>query len=214
LGLGFIFVGTSRRAVSRKACSEILRAVPHTVLTVGVVANEDPVFLKDLLRVCPLGALQFHGEETPEEVLSFKGQAKLIKAIRVQDAGSLAQIPKYKGVDAVLLDTYLEDQPGGTGVSFDWSLAVQAKTYEIPLILSTMGVVLIAETLRFPGTVLLIHGDTHRHRVDQPLMHPDQRARIPSFTRVEVFGSPTQNWVRIRVVPEDGKVRFEVAPGS
>jgi hypothetical protein len=73
---------------------------------------------------------------------------------------------------------------------------------------------LIAETLRFPGTVLLIHGDTHRHRVDQPLMHPDQRARIPSFTRVEVFGSPTQNWVRIRVIPDGANVRFQVTPGS
>lgn len=73
---------------------------------------------------------------------------------------------------------------------------------------------LSAEALQFPGAVLLVHGDTHRHRVDQPLMRPGRRERVANFTRVEVFGSPTQNWVRIRVVPEGATVRFEVTPGS
>ncbi len=134
--LGFIFVGSSRRAISRKTCSEILRAIPHSVLTVGVVADEDPVFLKDLLRVCPLGALQFHGDEPPEAVLPFKEHAKVIKAIRVKDASSLKQIPLYQGVDAVLLDTHWPGRKGGTGVPFDWALAVEAKKYGIPVIVA------------------------------------------------------------------------------
>ena len=134
--LGFIFVGTSRRAISRKTCSEILRAVPPTVLTVGVVADEEPSFLHDLLRVCPLGALQFHGEEPPEEVLPFKERAKVIKAIRVRDARSLEEIPRYRGVDAILLDTHWPGRRGGTGVPFDWSLAAEAKKFEIPVIVA------------------------------------------------------------------------------
>jgi hypothetical protein len=70
------------------------------------------------------------------------------------------------------------------------------------------------ETRNFPGEVLLIHGDTHRHRVDRPLIDPDTQERIPNFTRIEVFGSPTQNWVRVRVDETDAGVRFSAEPGS
>ena len=66
----------------------------------------------------------------------------------------------------------------------------------------------------FRGEVLLVHGDTHRHRVDRPLRDPADGAPFANFTRVEVFGYPTMNWVRIRVSEEAGRVRFFVTPGS
>lgn len=73
---------------------------------------------------------------------------------------------------------------------------------------------LTAETLEFAGAVLLIHGDTHHFRVDHPLLNPDTRRPLANFTRIEVFGSPFVNWVRIRVRTNAGSVRFEVTPGS
>ncbi len=73
---------------------------------------------------------------------------------------------------------------------------------------------LTSETLAFPGEVVLIHGDTHRFRVDRPLLHPEMPRRLANFTRIEVFGSPTVNWVRIRVGNAAGKLTFEVTPGS
>lgn len=66
----------------------------------------------------------------------------------------------------------------------------------------------------FEGEVLLVHGDTHRHRVDRPLRDPANGATLANFTRIEVFGYPVMNWVRIRVMEEAGRVRFEVTPGS
>lgn len=134
--LGFIFVPTSRRCVSRKKAEEILSALPRTVLTVAVVADESPEFLKGLLRVCPFTGLQFHGDESPEEVLAFKGQARLMKTIRVKSGKSLDLIPKYQGVDAILLDTYRKDKPGGTGFAFDWSLAKEAISFGIPIVVA------------------------------------------------------------------------------
>lgn len=134
--IGFVFVPTSPRAVTRHQVEEILRGLPPTVLTVGVVADEDPDFLRGLLRVCPLGALQFHGEEPPEQVLALKEIAKVIKAVRVRGADSLKQIPSYRGVDAVLLDTCDPNRQGGTGTSFDWSLALRAKDHGIPVIVA------------------------------------------------------------------------------
>jgi len=137
--IGFVLVPTSPRAVTRREVEEILRFIPPTVLTVGVVANEDPDFLKGLVRVCSLGALQLHGQEPPEQVLRLKAElsgVEIIKAIRVRDADSLKEIPAYKGVDAILLDTYDPHRFGGTGQPFDWSLAARAKEFEIPLIVA------------------------------------------------------------------------------
>jgi hypothetical protein len=73
---------------------------------------------------------------------------------------------------------------------------------------------LARESSRFDGPVVLVHGDTHRHRVDRPLRDPVSGAPLANFTRVEVHGYPVMNWLRIRVVEENGRVRFEVTPGS
>ena len=53
----------------------------------------------------------------------------------------------------------------------------------------------------FAGKVLFLHGDSHRFRVDRPLL--DARgARMERFTRVECFGPPWESsWVRIGVDP-------------
>lgn len=135
--VGFVFVSASPRAMTRDDVAKILPALPSSVVPIGVVANENPDFLKGLLRVCPLAGLQFHGEESPEQVLAFKGEVRfLIKAIRVKDAGSLEVIPSYQGVDAILLDAYHPEQAGGTGEAFNWQLAVQAKSFGIPIIVA------------------------------------------------------------------------------
>ena len=70
------------------------------------------------------------------------------------------------------------------------------------------------ESSRFDGEVLLIHGDTHRHRFDQPLVHPRTGRPLRNFTRLEVFGSPTVDWVRVQVSRQNGTLRFSATPGS
>ena len=70
----------------------------------------------------------------------------------------------------------------------------------------------------FVRPILLLHGDTHRFRVDRPLA--DRAGRpYPHVTRVESFGWPfTASWVRIAYAPEDPNrfrvsVRDVAAPG-
>ncbi len=73
---------------------------------------------------------------------------------------------------------------------------------------------LTSATRTFKGEVLLVHGDTHRYRVDKPLRDPAGDAPLANFTRVEVFGYPSMNWVRVRVSEEAGRIRFTATPGS
>lgn len=57
----------------------------------------------------------------------------------------------------------------------------------------------------FHGPVLLIHGDSHTQRVDQPLKDASGRVQ-ENFTRVESFGSPDIGWVRVVVDTVAGQV--------
>ena len=62
----------------------------------------------------------------------------------------------------------------------------------------------------FPGDVLLIHGDTHTYRMDQPLT--DEKGWVlANLTRLETFGSPDIGWVRVVVDTLKGEV-IEVEP--
>ncbi len=135
--IGLIFAPASPREVNRQEAAEIVAALPSSVLSIGVVVNENVDFLRGLLRVCRLQGLQLHGDESPEEVLALREDVKfLIKVIRVKDAKSLEAIPSYQGVDAVLLDTFKPLQRGGTGTVFDWGLIPKAKKYGIPIIVA------------------------------------------------------------------------------
>jgi hypothetical protein len=58
---------------------------------------------------------------------------------------------------------------------------------------------LVEETKAFTGQVVLVHGDTHFFKLDKPLI--DQAHLIPNFTRLETFGSPNVDWVRVQVDP-------------
>jgi hypothetical protein len=79
---------------------------------------------------------------------------------------------------------------------------------------SALMTVIAREAQRFDGEVLLIHGDTHRYRVDKPLIDLRTGQPLRNVTRIEVFGSPAVNWVRISVTQESGRVRFDAAAGS
>jgi hypothetical protein len=61
--------------------------------------------------------------------------------------------------------------------------------------------------------MLFVHGDGHRYLVDQPLRDRATGRPIDTFTRVEVFGSPELDWIRIEVDPANPRV-FAISPGS
>ena len=65
---------------------------------------------------------------------------------------------------------------------------------------------LLAHTLAYGKPVILVHGDTHRYRVDQPLIDPATQKPIERFTRIESFGSPSVDWIRVSVDPADAKL--------
>lgn len=72
---------------------------------------------------------------------------------------------------------------------------------------------LLAHTLAFGKPVVLVHGDTHRFRYDQPMIDPATGMRVDNFTRIESFGSPLLDWIRIDMDPL-GAASFKIKTGS
>lgn len=133
--LGLVFAEHSKRKVSLKVAREIKDAVPPYIKKVGLFVDQEPGIVDKILADCKLDMLQFHGQETPEYCQQFKAKAEVIKAFRIEDEQSLRQIPQYE-VDFYLLDTFVEGQQGGTGTTFNWELALEAKEFSRPIFLA------------------------------------------------------------------------------
>lgn len=132
--LGFIFASSARQ-VSPERARNIIRSLPPFVKTVGVFVNEAPSTIRNIVDLCGLDLVQLHGDESLD--LCKELMPYTIKALRIKDDSIVQSIESYRGkVRAILLDTYVKDTPGGTGKTFDWELALKAKEFGIPIILS------------------------------------------------------------------------------
>jgi phosphoribosylanthranilate isomerase len=58
-----------------------------------------------------------------------------MKAFRMRDRESLKKLKEFT-TDAWLLDAYVKDARGGTGASFNWDLAIEAKELGRPIFLA------------------------------------------------------------------------------
>jgi phosphoribosylanthranilate isomerase len=100
---------------------------------VGVFVNPPEDLVLRAIGECGVTLLQFHGDEPPEFCTQFGVMS--MKAIRVRDAASLETLRAYS-TDAWLLDAYTADKLGGTGETFNWDLALEAKKSGKPIFLA------------------------------------------------------------------------------
>lgn len=119
--IGLVFYGKSPRAVGVEQAAAIVQALPPFVTTVGLFVDMPRDQLQQLLQRLPLDLLQFHGDESPADCEGH--DRSYIKALRVRPGEDVAAaMAPYSGARGILLDTFVEGVPGGTGASFDWSL--------------------------------------------------------------------------------------------
>jgi phosphoribosylanthranilate isomerase len=122
--LGMIFWPGSPRACSIAAAEEIGAALKRRVELAGVFVNAPLDEVIATADVASLSLVQLHGDEGPSycrEVERRTG-ARVIKAARVHGAAEVQALQPFH-TDFHLLDAYSVHAPGGTGESFDWSLA-------------------------------------------------------------------------------------------
>ena len=66
--LGFIFVENTPRFVTPAQVAPIVRALPPFVTPVGIFWDHPAGHVKQAVEACGLRALQFHGDEKPEDL--------------------------------------------------------------------------------------------------------------------------------------------------
>ena len=103
--LGFMFYEPSARCITPVRAAAIIAELPAHVAKVGVFVDADEATVRATAATAGLDTLQFHGNESPGYCARF--ELRTIKAFRVKDSESLAQLPDYE-TDAWLLDSYMK----------------------------------------------------------------------------------------------------------
>ncbi|HEV2913290.1 MAG TPA: phosphoribosylanthranilate isomerase [Pyrinomonadaceae bacterium] len=120
--LGFNFYRLSARFITPADARRIIERLPETVLSVGIFVNEErPETLARMADEAAVGAVQLHGDESPEYCRAL-GDRFVIKALRVGEGFRPESASAYQ-TEAILLDALDRDARGGTGRTIDWRVA-------------------------------------------------------------------------------------------
>jgi phosphoribosylanthranilate isomerase len=134
--VGFLVgVPSSPRNLSLERAKTLIEQAPIFVDTIVVTA---PNNIEELTEVCERlkpSAVQIHGKKQfdASEIREKVKDVYLIKTVYVT-ANSLAEekIVNLKAFDAVLFDSFIKGQYGGTGKTHDWTLSKQIREAVAP----------------------------------------------------------------------------------
>lgn len=116
---GFIFHPDSPRYVTQTP------KIPQK--KVGVFVNAPSEYVLQKITEEGLDVIQFHGTESPKDILKIGADIVKWKAFGIQTPGDFKQCKSYEGiVDVFLFDTK-SPQFGGTGKAFNWELLNEYK---------------------------------------------------------------------------------------
>jgi phosphoribosylanthranilate isomerase len=115
--IGFIFWPDSPRFIDPHRARTIVAALPPFVTAVGVFVNQPIAHVNAVASLVRLGAVQLHGDETPEYAAAMS--APVMKAVTVE----AANLHTWPSRVRLLLDVHDPVVRGGTGHTIDWAAA-------------------------------------------------------------------------------------------
>ncbi|WP_421654660.1 phosphoribosylanthranilate isomerase [Leptothermofonsia sp. ETS-13] len=128
--LGFICARQSPRYVLPEQIGAIVAGLPVNLEgmvrcdRIGVFVNASIEEIGKTVAIGHLSGVQLHGDESPEfcqQLRAVLPTIEIIKALRVRTIAVLEEVTRYEGViDALLLDAYHPNLPGGTGKTLNW----------------------------------------------------------------------------------------------
>ena len=115
--IGFIFWPKSPRFIDPHRARTIAAALPPFVTAVGVFVNQPLAYVNGVASLVALGAVQLHGDETPEYAATVS--RPVMKAVSVgRDEARI-----WPSRVRLLLDVHDPVARGGTGRTVDWAAA-------------------------------------------------------------------------------------------
>jgi len=119
--VGFVFAPHSRRRADPEQVRRIVGELPPFVTTVGVFLDQPVTEVREILAHCPLDLAQLHGSEDAAYVKALGW--RVLKGVRLGREADLAVLDLYPDLRDFLLDS----AAAGSGATFDWRWALEAK---------------------------------------------------------------------------------------
>lgn len=127
--IGFIFYEKSPRYITMEDAVAISEQLPDHVARVGVFVHTPREGILKHIEHVKLNAVQFHGNYSLSDIEQFE-PGQVIAVARVGETFRSSELEKFRGrAAAILLDTHRKGMYGGTGETFDWQAAIEAKAY-------------------------------------------------------------------------------------
>ena len=128
--VGLVFFAKSPRNVSVEQAASLANMARGKASIVALVVDADDKLLELISKRVKPDFFQAHGNETPQRVLEISRLTgvKVIKAVKVKDAGDVALAAGFHGKAAMVLfdakapESLIGALPGGNGNAFDWTL--------------------------------------------------------------------------------------------
>lgn len=121
--LGFVFAERSKRRADPEAVAAFAPDLPPLVTLVGVFQDQPLSVVREVMEKCRLHVAQLHGNEGPRFIAELG--CPTLKALSIATASDLEKLKNFPETKSFLLDS----GSGGTGATFDWTLAAQAKKF-------------------------------------------------------------------------------------
>jgi anthranilate synthase/indole-3-glycerol phosphate synthase/phosphoribosylanthranilate isomerase len=130
------------------ASARALEEAARRPMVVGVFQNQDAEFIRQMVSECGLDLVQLHGSEGMAAANVANCGAPAIRVVDIETDPETGKASKdavealLKSVTAdpvaILLDTSIKGskEGGGTGVTFDWSIAQQVQDAGLPVIIA------------------------------------------------------------------------------
>ena len=115
--IGFIFWPKSPRFIDPHRARRIAAALPPFVTPVGVFVNQPLAYVNGVAGLVGLGAVQLHGDETPEFAAAVTRPVMKAVSIGRDETGA------WPSRVRLLLDVHDPVARGGTGRTIDWTAA-------------------------------------------------------------------------------------------
>jgi indole-3-glycerol phosphate synthase/phosphoribosylanthranilate isomerase len=130
------------------SCSRAMEYSSKRPVVVGVFQNQSPEFIRDMVEQCGLDLVQLHGNEGMEAANVEQCGVPAIRVVDIEtdpetgkatiDAAEKLLASLTSDPVAILLDTSIKGskEGGGTGVTFDWSIAEKVQNAGLPVLIA------------------------------------------------------------------------------
>ncbi len=136
--IGCVHYGYSKRHIDLDKIEEIFREVKSKrpdIRRVLVLVNPSMDLISKAMKVSGADIVQLSGDESPD-LCNQLDLYSVWKTIHIKSGSDIEKINDDLYLDHYVLDTKIEGQYGGTGVSFNFELFKKAKEYTRKLVLA------------------------------------------------------------------------------